>query len=80
MPKRFRDRSSSYKIYYAIVIKNLLNIKGHQNPISGSEVTAILHSISWSAKTELYLFTREQYSAVVEQPLALRGSAKQHLD
>ena len=25
-----------------MVIKNFLNIEGHQNPISGSEVTAIL--------------------------------------
>ena len=32
------DRSSSYKI----VIKNFLNPEGHQNPISGSKVTAIL--------------------------------------
>ena len=37
-----RDSTSSYKIYYFIVIKNFLNPGGHQNPISGSEVTAIL--------------------------------------
>ena len=35
-------RSSSYKINYVIVIKTFLNLKGHQNLISGSEVTAIL--------------------------------------
>ena len=32
----------SYKIDYVVVIKNFLNPKGHQNPISGSQVTAIL--------------------------------------
>ena len=32
-----RDRSSSYKIVYIIVIKNFLNPKEHQNPISGSK-------------------------------------------
>ena len=37
-----RDRSSSYKIDYVIVIKNFLNPEGHQNRISGSKVTAIL--------------------------------------
>ena len=37
-----RDRSSSYKIDYAIVFKNFLNPKGHQHPICGSKVTAIL--------------------------------------
>ena len=37
-----RDSSSSYKTDYVIVIKNFLNPKGHQNPISGSIVTAIL--------------------------------------
>ena len=36
------DRCSSYKIPYVIVIINFLNAEGHQNPISGSEVTAIL--------------------------------------
>ena len=36
------DSTLSYKIDYAIVIKNFLNPKGHQNPISGSKVTAIL--------------------------------------
>ena len=36
------DRSYSYKIDYVIVIKNFLNSEGHQNPISGSKVTAIL--------------------------------------
>ena len=36
-----RDTSSSYKIDYVIVMKNFLNLEGHQNPISGSEVTAI---------------------------------------
>ena len=33
---------SSYKIDYVIVIKNFLNPEGHQNPISGSKVMAIL--------------------------------------
>ena len=37
-----RDRSSSYKIDYVIVIKNFLNSEGHQNPISGLKVKAIL--------------------------------------
>ena len=37
-----RDRASSYKIDYVIVIKKFLNPKGHQNPFSGSKVTAIL--------------------------------------
>ena len=37
-----RDRSSSYKIDYVIVIKNFLNPEEHQNPISGSKVTAFL--------------------------------------
>ena len=36
--KTVRDRSSSYKI----VIKNFVNPKGHQNPISGLKVTAII--------------------------------------
>ena len=36
------DRASSYKIDYVIVIKNFLNPVGHQNPISGLKVTAIL--------------------------------------
>ena len=38
----FRDSTSSYKIDYVIVIKNFLNPEGHQNPISGSKVMAIL--------------------------------------
>ena len=37
-----RDSSSSYKIDYVIVIKTFLNPGGHQNPINGSKVTAIL--------------------------------------
>ena len=37
-----RDSSSSYKIDYFIEIKNFLNPEGHQNPIIGSKVTAIL--------------------------------------
>ena len=37
-----RDSSSSYKKDYVIVLKNFLNPKGHQNPISGSNVTVIL--------------------------------------
>ena len=37
-----RDSTFSYKINYIIVIKNFLNPEGHQNPISGSKVTAIL--------------------------------------
>ena len=36
-----RDSPSSYLIDYVIVIKNPLNPKGHQNPISGSKVTGI---------------------------------------
>ena len=35
-----RDMSSSYKIGYVIVIKKFLSPEGHQNPISGSKVTA----------------------------------------
>ena len=35
-------RPNGYKIDYAIVIKNFLNPEGHQNPINGSKVTAIL--------------------------------------
>ena len=41
-PKRLRDSTFSYEIDYVIVIKNFLNPEGHQNPISGSKVTAIL--------------------------------------
>ena len=37
-----RDSSSSYKIDYVRGIKIFLNPKRHQNPISGSKVTAIL--------------------------------------
>ena len=37
-----RDSSSSYKIDYVIVIKSFLNPEGHQHPINGSKVTAIL--------------------------------------
>ena len=37
-----RDRCSSHKIDYVIVILNFLNLEGHQNPISGSKVTDIL--------------------------------------
>ena len=37
-----RDRTSSYKINYVIVIMHFLNPKGHQNPIGCSKVTAIL--------------------------------------
>ena len=37
-----RDSSSSYKIDYVIVIETFLNPEGHQNPISGSKVKAIL--------------------------------------
>ena len=37
-----RDSTSSYMIDYVIVIKNYLNPEGHQNPTSGSKVTAIL--------------------------------------
>ena len=40
--QRVRDSPSSYKIDYAIVIKNFLNSEEHPNPISGSKVTAIL--------------------------------------
>ena len=34
-----RDNSSSYKLDY---VTTFLNPKGHQNPINGSKVTAIL--------------------------------------
>ena len=37
-----RDSTSSYKLDYVLVIKNILNPEGHQNWISGSKVTAIL--------------------------------------
>ena len=37
-----RDSSSSCKIDYVLLIKTFLNLKGHQNPINGSKVTAIL--------------------------------------
>ena len=37
-----RDSTSRYKLDYVIMIKNFLNSEGHQNPFSGSEVTAIL--------------------------------------
>ena len=37
-----RDSTSSYKIDNVLVIKNFLNPEGHQNPISGLKVTAIL--------------------------------------
>ena len=37
-----RDRCSSYKIDYVVVIKKFLNPEGHQNPVSGLKVTAIL--------------------------------------
>ena len=37
-----RDSTSSYKIDCIIVIKNILNPEGHQNPTSGSKVTPIL--------------------------------------
>ena len=37
-----RDSSYSYKIDYVKVIKTFLNLKEHQNGITGSNVTAIL--------------------------------------
>ena len=37
-----RDRSSSYKREYFIVIKNFINPEGHQNLISGLKLKAIL--------------------------------------
>ena len=37
-----RDSYFSYKIDHVIVIKTFLNPEGHQNPISGSKVMAIL--------------------------------------
>ena len=37
-----KDSYSSYKIDYVVVIKNFLNLEGHQSPLSGSEVTPIL--------------------------------------
>ena len=41
-PRPNRDSTSNYKINYVIVILKFLNPEGHQNPISGSKVTAIL--------------------------------------
>ena len=38
----FRDYSSSYKIDYVIVKKNLLSPEGHQNRKTESKVTVIL--------------------------------------
>jgi hypothetical protein len=38
----FKYSTSSYKIDKVIVIKNFLNPKRHQNPITGSKFTAIL--------------------------------------
>ena len=40
--QKVRDSSSRYKIDYAIVIKNFLNLKGHHNRITGSKPIAIL--------------------------------------
>ena len=40
--KTVRDSTFNYKIDYDIIIKNILNPEGHQNPFSGSTVTAIL--------------------------------------
>ena len=37
-----RDSSSSYEKDYVKVLKSFLSPKGHQNPISGSNVTVIL--------------------------------------
>ena len=37
-----RDSSSNNKLNYILVIMNFLNPEGHQNPISGSKLTAIL--------------------------------------
>ena len=37
-----RESTSSYKLDYVIVIKNIQNPEGNQNPISGSKVTAVL--------------------------------------
>ena len=37
-----RDRASTYKIDYVMVIKSVLTPERHQNPISGSKVTATL--------------------------------------
>ena len=36
------DKPSGYKVDSVIVIKKFLNPEGHQNPISGSKVTAVL--------------------------------------
>ena len=36
------DSSSGYKIDYVIVINKFLNPEGHQNPVNGSKVMAIL--------------------------------------
>ena len=41
-PQTVRDNTSSYEIDYVIVIKNCLNLEGHQNSISGSKVKEIL--------------------------------------
>ena len=38
----FRDKCSSYKKDYVIIIKDFLNPEGHQNPFTGVKVTAIL--------------------------------------
>ena len=50
-----RDHTSSYKIYYVIVIKNFLNPKGHQNPISRSKVMVILLKGGFCLLVELHL-------------------------
>ena len=36
------DWASSHKIYYVSKFKEILNLEGHQNRITGSRVTAIL--------------------------------------
>ena len=43
-----RDRTSSFKIDYVIVIKKFLNPKGHQNPISGHFTEGIDLAHWWS--------------------------------
>ena len=48
------DSSSSYEIDYVIVIKTFLNPEGHQNRISGSNVTAILLKGGFCLLVELH--------------------------
>ena len=40
--KTVEDGVFSHKIYYVTILKEILNVKGHPNRITGSKVTAIL--------------------------------------